>query len=146
MHPEGRGSRHQGNLRLGESSWPREIRGGFPLLVLLLAGPLLTACASNKPLPESRGATYEPCDGVTVLVVVNRTDVEVEIVESRVGSGARTVIGTVSPGSREFVIRGEPGYTYSSRRLNRGPTISATSRSRVSEQNAVELRRECRAR
>lgn len=77
------------------------------------------------------------------MVVRNNTGGEVEIVESRRGSGARTVIAYVRAGVQEIPIRNDYEYAYSARAVGGSTTIATTNRSRVRDR-AVELVRECR--
>ena len=86
----------------------------------------------------------EPCAGRMVLVIGNYSGVDMEIVESRRGSGGRTVIAIVgSGGVQEVTIRNDYEYDYSARPAGGRTTVAATSRYRVRDR-AVTLTRECR--
>jgi hypothetical protein len=112
-------------------------------LLLLLATVGISACASKTGVPGQGPPAREVCEGRRVLVVTNNTDVEMEIVESQLGSGGRTVIAIVGTGVREIPIRNDPEYSYSARQAGGRVTVAATSRSRVRDR-AVTLSRECR--
>lgn len=122
--------------------------GRWPIcgaILLVLAGTA-AACASKTKAPTPGGRVAEPCDGQSVLVVDNHLDAEVEVVQSRRGSGARTVIGIAGPGYHEYLIPEGSDYSYSTRRLSGGGTVSATSRPRARDQRAVSLSFQCRER
>ncbi len=114
-------------------------RSWLPRTLVLAAAILAPACAkpSSNPTPAARW-----CEGTPVLIVRNNSGGDVEIRESR--SGARVLIAIVGSGRREIGIRGENGYTYSSRRVGSSTVLSATSRPRV--RDTVTLERECRER
>ena len=106
---------------------------------LLVAAPVLVfACAPYPP-----NTPVDVCGVRTVLVVRNQSGGDIEIVESRRGSGGRTVIAIVGPGTSEVRIHSEPEYVYSARHVGGRTIITATSRSRVRD-HAVTMSRECR--
>lgn len=112
-----------------------------PLLLLTFVG--VSACASRRVTSEQSTPSREPCAGRMVLVIGNNSGVEMEIVESRRGSGGRTVIAIVSSGGvREIPIRNDYEYDYSARAIGGRTTVAATSRYRVRDR-AVTLTRVC---
>ena len=111
--------------------------------LLLLAVLCASACASQSKVAEERTPIGQPCPERRVLVVGNNYGVEVEIVESRRGSGARTVIAYAGPGVQEIPIRNDHEYSYSARPVGGRTALAATSRPRVRD-HAVTLARECR--
>jgi|GEM_PF-6699994 len=118
-------------------------RALFKATPLLAAIVLSTACASSNV----RGGQREwsaPCStGDAVLIVRNDSGGEVEIVESRIGSGGRTAIAVVGSGRHELRIRNEPTYSYHAQRVGGGAVLAGTSRPRASDRDVV-LERECR--
>ena len=70
------------------------------------------ACARQAPAPPTDTET-SVCQGTRMLVVRNNTGHSMDIVESRIGSGARDVVATVGPGRHEMTIRN--GYSYHAR-------------------------------
>lgn len=130
-------------LRLTLGRLPTEAAKLGSVLILLLVFYGASAC-SSRPAPSSEGPrTGPPCPARRVLVVRNNLLVEVEIVESRTGSGSRMVIAYAPPGVQEFAIKNDYQYTYSARPVEGGTTITSTSRSRARDR-AVSLSRECR--
>jgi hypothetical protein len=112
-----------------------------PLLATLV---LAAACASSRPQASAAALSGYVCDqGNPVLVVRNTSGREVEIVESRTGSGGRAVIAVVGSGRHEVRIRNETAYSYVAQEVGGGTVFSATSRPRVRER-AVILEKECR--
>jgi hypothetical protein len=109
---------------------------GTPVLALLL---LLSGCATAPKMEEP----VQTCHGTVTLVVRNHTDSHVEVVESRSGSGSRTVIAIVGPGSHEVTIRNETGYYYSARIVGGSNSVAAESRPRVRDRG-ITLQRICR--
>ena len=117
--------------------------------ILVQAAPLVaaivfsSACASAGVQPGQAEQDDDCQNSNAVLVVRNETGGEVQIVESRIGSGGQTVVTTLGPGRHEVRIRNEPGYSYSAQRVGGGATLAATSRPRAGDR-AVTLERECR--
>lgn len=117
--------------------------------ILVQAAPLFaalvlsSACASaGMQAAEAEHDDY--CENSNAMLIVrNQTSGEVQIVESRIGSGGMTVVTTLGPGRHEVRIRNEPGYSYSAQRVGGGATLAATSRPRAGDR-AVTLERECR--
>jgi hypothetical protein len=118
----------------------RIMRAMFGVLVLTVCASLLPGCAST-PAPADVSAAAEPCDGRALLVVRNRAG-EVEIVETRRGSGARTVVAIVGSGFHELPIRAEPDYRYYARPIESRRVLARLDRDRVD--SAVSLERICR--
>ncbi len=112
------------------------------LLIVVVLGS--SACASQPKVAEEPAPVGQPCPERRVLVVRNNSGGEVEIVESRRGSGARTVVAYVRTGVQEISIRNDYEYAYSARAVGGRTTIATTNRTRVSDR-AVELVRECRS-
>lgn len=114
-------------------------------------GHVQTGSVKPKPVPwtgatpatEVQAPVGQPCPERRVLVVRNNTGGEVEIVESRTGSGARTVIAYVRAGVQEIPIRNDYEYAYSARAVGGRTTMATTNRTRVRDRT-VELIRECR--
>lgn len=79
-----------------------------------------------------------------MLAVSNNTPYEVEIYETRIGSGGRMVVAMVSPGYRVLDVRTGPGVSHGSRIVGGDETISATSRPRTRDGHTVDLRYICR--
>ncbi len=117
-------------------------RNLFQFSLLLVAVLGASTCASQPKATEERTLGGQPCPERRVLVVRNNIGVDVEIVESRRGSGARTVIAYVGPGVQEVPIRNDYEYAYSARQVEGKTTLAATSRTRVRD-HAVTLFREC---
>ncbi|HEX6911734.1 MAG TPA: hypothetical protein VF142_15130 [Longimicrobium sp.] len=112
-----------------------------PLLAALV---LSSACASGGVQPGQAGHDDDCENSSAVLVVRNQSGGEVQIVETRIGSGGRTVVTTLGPGRHEVRIRNEPGYAYAAERVGGGATLAVTSRPRAGDR-AVTLERECRS-
>jgi hypothetical protein len=110
-------------------------KSGTPVLALLV---VLSACATAPQTEEP----VQTCHGTMTLVVRNHTDSHVEVVESRSGSGSRTVIAIVGPGSHEVTIRNETGYHYSARIVGESNPVAAETRQRVRDRG-VTLQRIC---
>ncbi len=104
---------------------------------------LSTACASAG-VQAGQAPSDDYCQNSNaVLIVRNETGGDVQIVESRTGSGGRTVVTTLGPGRHEVRIRNEPDYAYSAERVGGGETFAATSAPRAGDRSVV-LERECR--
>ena len=113
------------------------------MIGLVVLAVTALGCASSKPIPDGMAA-YPDCQGRTMLAVHNHTGYEVEIVQTRIGSGAALVVATVGPGYRVLDVETGPEISYGSRMSPGGETISATSRPRVRDRRTVELRYICR--
>jgi len=115
---------------------------------LLRATPLLAAAALTAACATASRSRTEPvavCDtGRAVLVVRNDSAREVEIVESRIGSGALVVVGLVPTGRQELPIRNEPGYSYHAR-VPGSRAVLASSSQRPFDSRSVTLERTCRS-
>ncbi|HEV3052328.1 MAG TPA: hypothetical protein VGX50_18600, partial [Longimicrobium sp.] len=121
------------------------IRALFKATPLFAAAVLNAACASaGGPAAQSTGQV--PCaQGDAVIVVRNQTNAVVQIVESRTGSGLRSVIGEVPPGRHELRIRNDYSYAYAAQRVDgSGGVLAVTSRPRRLASSAVRINRECR--
>jgi hypothetical protein len=121
------------------------IRTLFKAVPLLAAAVLTAACASaGGPAAQSNGRV--PCEqGDAVIVVRNQTNAVIQIVESRIGSGLRSVIGEVGPGRHELRVRNDYSYAYAAQRVDgRGGVLAVTSRPRRLAASAVRISRECR--
>ncbi|HEU0012945.1 MAG TPA: hypothetical protein VFQ45_04640 [Longimicrobium sp.] len=116
----------------------RALRHTLPLLTLTLAA----ACASAS---RTRTAYPAPCEsGTAVLMVRNDSGRDVEIVESRIGSGALTVVAVIPTGRHEVKVRNESGYSYSARAVGGGPIVASTNLRRTTNR-FVTFERECRS-
>lgn len=80
--------------------------------LFVACGALAAGCAKQAPA-EPTERVSGVCDGERLLVVRNNTGYTMDIVESRIGSGARVVIASVGPGRHEIAIRN--AYSYSAR-------------------------------
>lgn len=121
------------------------LRARFEVSVLLAVAMVTAACASaGGPAAQSDGRV--PCaQGDAVIVVRNQTNAVVQIVESRIGSGLRSVIGEVGPGRHELRVRNDYSYAYAAQRVDgAGGVLAATSRPRRLASSAVRINRECR--
>ena len=121
------------------------IRALFKAAPFFAAAVLAAACASaGGPAAQSSGRM--PCaEGNAVIVVRNQTNAVVQIVESRIGSGLRSVIGEVGPGRHELRVRNDYSYAYAAQRVDgAGGVLAVTSRPRRRASSAVRISRECR--
>lgn len=112
-----------------------------PLLLVVFSG--VSACTSQSKPVDDTPRNGQPCPERRVLMVRNNTGTEMEIVESRRGSGARTVIAYARSGVQEIPIKNDYEYAYSARPVEGKTVISTTNRPRVRDRT-VELTRECR--
>lgn len=112
--------------------------------LLLAATVISTACASAGVRAAQDDGQVPCAQGEPVIVVRNETGGDVEIVESRIGSGGRTTITVLSPGRHEVRVRNDYSYAYSAQRAGSGTVLAATSMSRQAAAR-VSIERECRA-
>lgn len=114
---------------------------------LFAAAGLITAgCASSGVQPAAEPASGVVCQtGSAVLVVRNASGREVEIVESRIGSGGRVVVAIVGQGRHEVAIRNEWGYSYAAKPAGDDRVLAATSLTRTRDRS-VTLERDCKER
>ena len=118
----------------------RALSKATPLLAVLV---LSTACASSRLQGGEPDSAPDCAAGNAVLIVRNESGGDVEIVETRIGSGGRTAIAVVGTGRHEVRIRNESAYAYHAQRVGGGTVLAATSRPRMGERE-VTLQRECR--
>lgn len=111
-----------------------------PLLAAVVLSNACAAAGARAAQPDGQ----VPCaQGVPVIVVRNETGGDVQIVESRIGSGGRTPITVLSPGRHEVRVRNDYDYAYAAQRVDGGAVLAATSMSRQAA-SAVTIERECR--
>lgn len=113
----------------------------------LFAAAVLTAACASTGGQAAQLSGRTPCaEGEDVVLVVrNQTNAVVQIVESRMGSGLRSVIGEVAPGRHELRVRNNYSYAYAAQRVDgRGGVLAVTSRPRGQASSDVRIDRECR--
>jgi hypothetical protein len=116
----------------------------FRIVPLLAMAALTAACASSRPRPAAEPTSGIRCEtGRPVLVVRNDSGREVEIVESRIGSGGRTVIALVPSGRHEVAIRNEFGYGYVAQFAQTDQVVAGATLAHRSRE--VTLERTCAA-
>lgn len=121
------------------------IRALFKATPLFAAAVLTAACASAGGPPAQSDGQVPCAQGDAVIVVRNQTNAVVQIVESRIGSGLRSIIGEVGPGRHELRVRNDYTYAYAAQRVDgRGGVLAVTSRPRRLASAAVRINRECR--
>jgi hypothetical protein len=119
------------------------LRALFKASPLLAAAVLSNACASSGVRAADREGRVPCAQGDAVIVVRNETRADVEIVETRIGSGGRTSVAVLSPGRHEVRVRNDYSYSYSAQRVSGGAVLAATSMTRQAAA-AVTIERECR--
>ena len=112
----------------------------YRTLFLLPAAALFAACASSSGAGQP--APGPACEvGTPVLIIRNDSGRDVEIVEAR-GGRAGSVIGIVSGGRHEILLRNLSGYSYHARPAGGGRPVAYSHRS--SAGSTVSLERICR--
>jgi len=113
---------------------------------LLAAAAVAAGCASSGVQPAAEPTSGVVCEnGSAVLVVRNASGREVEIVESRIGSGGRVVVAIVGQGRHEVAIRNEWVYAYAAKPAGDDRVMAATSMTRTRDRS-VTLERDCKER
>lgn len=121
-------------------------RSLVPTSLFAAAALAAAGCASSRVQPAAESLSGVVCEtGSPVLVVRNASGREVEIVESRIGSGGRAVVAIVGQGRHEVAIRNEWVYSYAAQPAGDDRVLAATSLTRTRDRS-VTLERDCKER